>query len=168
VEVAFDGLTALEVARAFRPDVVLLDVNLPGIDGYELARRLRAEYRSEVSLIVITADDRDNVNSQSCETYVDHRFTKPVDFNTLIDLLAWDNFIDRERGISLRTAELLTRAESCMAASVNLCRRSADAVESSRKSVRRAKEAISALRAIPLGGRAASRLHLALEHWPKD
>src|SRR4051812_38833609 len=60
VEVAFDGLGALEVARAFRPDVALLDVGLPGINGYELARRLRAEYGSDVLLIVLTAYHQNN------------------------------------------------------------------------------------------------------------
>src|SRR5690242_9637615 len=60
VEVAFDGLRALEVAREFRPDVALLDVGLPHIDGYELARRLRSEYGPEVLLIIVTAYARDN------------------------------------------------------------------------------------------------------------
>src|SRR5205814_2301822 len=43
VELAFDGPSALEAARRVRPDVVLLDIGLPGMDGYEVARRLRAE-----------------------------------------------------------------------------------------------------------------------------
>jgi CheY-like chemotaxis protein len=156
VKVAFDGFKALEVARAFRPDVVLLDVNLPGIDGYELARRLRAEYGSDVSLIIITADDRDNADSQGCERCVDHRFTKPVDFKILSDVLAVDNFTDWESEISSGTAELLIRAEWCIAASVKLCQRSAEVVKSSRKSMRLAQEAIYALRATTLPGRSAS------------
>src|SRR3954451_21507039 len=61
VAVAFDGRRALEVARDFRPDVALLDVGLPYIDGYELARRLRGEYGPGVVLIIIiTAYARDN------------------------------------------------------------------------------------------------------------
>ena len=55
VAVAFDGLRALEVALEFRPDVALLDVGLPHVDGYELARRLRDEYGPEVLLIIVTA-----------------------------------------------------------------------------------------------------------------
>jgi DNA-binding response OmpR family regulator len=156
VKVAFDGLMALEVARTFRPDVVLLDVNLPRIGGYELARRLRAEYGFEVSLIIITADDRDYADREGCEMCVDHRFTKPVDFNTLINLLAADDFTDRERRISSSTAELLTRAERCMAASVKLCQRSAETLELSRNSMRLMQEAISALRATSLPDRSAS------------
>jgi CheY-like chemotaxis protein len=59
VRVAFDGLQALEVARVYRPDVALVDVGLPGIDGYELVRRLRDEFGPDVLLIIITAYARE-------------------------------------------------------------------------------------------------------------
>ena len=88
VAVAFDGREALDVAREFRPDVALLDVGLPHIDGYELARRLRAEYGPEVLLIIITAYARDNPRRQAYEAYFDHHFTKPLDYTTIADLLA--------------------------------------------------------------------------------
>src|SRR4051794_35603911 len=88
VAVAFDGRTALEVARDFRPDVALLDVGLPHIDGYELARRLRSEYGPEVLLIIITAYARDNDRRRAYEAYFDHHFTKPIDCMTIPDLLA--------------------------------------------------------------------------------
>src|SRR3954447_5587065 len=83
VAVAFDGRRALEVAREFRPDVALLDVGLPHLDGYELARRLRAEYGPEVLLIIITADARDNPCRQAYEADFDHHFTKPLDYMTI-------------------------------------------------------------------------------------
>src|SRR3954453_18237037 len=88
VAVAFDGLRALEVAREFRPDVALLDVGLPGIDGYELARRLRAEYGPDVLLIIVTAYARDNDRRRGYEAYFDHHFTKPIDGSVIADLLA--------------------------------------------------------------------------------
>src|SRR3954452_19764897 len=87
VAVAFDGRRTLEVAREFRPEVALLDVGLPHIDGYELARRLRAEYGPEVLLIIITAYARDNPRRQAYEVYFDHHLTKPVDFTTITDLM---------------------------------------------------------------------------------
>src|SRR3954469_24699157 len=87
VAVAFDGRQALEVAREFRPDVALLDVGLPHIDGYELARHLRSEYGPEVLLIIITAYARDNPRRQAYEVYFDHHLTKPVDFTTITDLM---------------------------------------------------------------------------------
>jgi len=88
VEIAFDGLRALEVARAFRPDMALLDVGLPGIDGYELARRLRAEFGQDMRLIIITAYAQDNPRREAYEAYFDHHFTKPLDFEVIVDLLA--------------------------------------------------------------------------------
>ena len=88
VAVAFDGLQALEVARTFRPNVALLDVGLPGIHGYELARRLRAEYGPEILLIIITAYARDNDRRRSYEAYFDHHLTKPIDFEVITGLLA--------------------------------------------------------------------------------
>jgi CheY-like chemotaxis protein len=88
VTVAFDGRQALEVARDFRPDVALVDVGLPHIDGYELARLLRAEYGPGVLLIIITAYAQDNPRRQTYEAYFDHHFTKPLDYMTIADLLA--------------------------------------------------------------------------------
>jgi len=88
VVVAFDGRQALEVARKFRPEAALLDVGLPHIDGYELARRLRSEYGPEVLLIIITAYAEDNYRRQTHEAYFDHHFTKPLDYMTIVNLLA--------------------------------------------------------------------------------
>ncbi len=68
--------------------MVLLDVGLPHIDGYELAQRLRAEYGPEVLLIIITAYASDNPRRQAYEAYFDHHFTKPLDYTTIANLLA--------------------------------------------------------------------------------
>ena len=87
VEMAFDGLQALEVARAFRPDVALLDVGLPGINGYELARRLRAEFGQGMLLIMITAYAQDNPRRETYDAVFDHYFMKPVDFEVIAGLL---------------------------------------------------------------------------------
>lgn len=88
VQVSFDGLDALEVARSFRPDVVLLDVGLPGVDGYELARRLRAEFGLQMLLIIVSAYIHDDRGNEGQEASVDYHFTKPVDLRALTCLLA--------------------------------------------------------------------------------
>jgi DNA-binding response OmpR family regulator len=88
VRIAFDGLHALDVAREYRPEVALLDVGLPGIDGYQLARQLRAAFGPTVLLIIITAYARDKRNSEAGKADFDHFFIKPVDFTVIIRLLA--------------------------------------------------------------------------------
>jgi CheY-like chemotaxis protein len=88
VRIVFDGLHALDVAREYRPDVALLDVGLPGIDGYELARRLRAEFGPDILLVIITAYAREQRYSEASRADVDHFFIKPVDFTVITRLLA--------------------------------------------------------------------------------
>src|SRR5438876_662826 len=55
VDVALDGKTALQRARAKQPDVVLLDICMPGMDGYEVAGQLRAMFQNKVRLVATTA-----------------------------------------------------------------------------------------------------------------
>jgi DNA-binding response OmpR family regulator len=88
VRIAFDGLQGLNLAKVFRPDVALLDVGLPDIDGYELARHLRAEIGPAVILIImITACERKPRESEAGEAVFDFFFTKPVDFAVIRTLL---------------------------------------------------------------------------------
>jgi CheY-like chemotaxis protein len=88
VTTALDGRCAIERAKSFRPDVALLDVGLPDISGYELARRLRAEFGPGIVLIVITAYARDFKREYVDETVFDYFFMKPLDFTIITDLLS--------------------------------------------------------------------------------
>jgi DNA-binding response OmpR family regulator len=88
VQTALDGRGAIELALSFRPDAALLDVGLPDINGYELARRLRAEFGSDVVLIIVTAYTRDFGRQQSDVAAYDHFFLKPLDFSVIAALLA--------------------------------------------------------------------------------
>ncbi|MFZ2362372.1 MAG: response regulator transcription factor [Anaerolineae bacterium] len=63
VETAADGPTALKAARAFRPDLVVLDIMLPGLDGIEVLRRLRQESDVYVLMLTARADEMDKVVS---------------------------------------------------------------------------------------------------------
>jgi CheY-like chemotaxis protein/GAF domain-containing protein len=86
--VAFDGPSGLEAARGFQPDLLLLDLGLPGMDGYAVAQTLRQEPSlSSMEVVALTgyahADDR----RKARESGVDHYFTKPVDLDSLRRLL---------------------------------------------------------------------------------
>jgi PAS domain S-box-containing protein len=89
VLVARTGPTALEVAAAFRPALVLLDIGLPGMDGYEVARRLRANPgltgMTLCALTGYTPSEADRLRPR--QAGFDHHFVKPIGLNILLGLL---------------------------------------------------------------------------------
>jgi len=88
VELAHDGGAALQAAREVRPEVVLLDIGLPGMDGYEVARRLRATAGMEaVRLIALTGYGQEADRRLSRLAGFDHHLVKPVDLDHLRGLL---------------------------------------------------------------------------------
>jgi signal transduction histidine kinase len=85
--VAHDGPSALEVAKQFRPQVILLDVGLPRLHGYEVARRLRQQdWAREAHVVAITGWGLE-ADRQAEAAGIDHRLLKPVDPQTLHALL---------------------------------------------------------------------------------
>jgi DNA-binding response OmpR family regulator len=88
VRTAYDGEQALETARAFHPDIVLLDIGLPKVSGYEVARQLRAERGTSVLIVAITGWGQAQDRERAREAGFDHHFTKPVDFDGLLELIA--------------------------------------------------------------------------------
>lgn len=89
VRTASDGLSALSVAEAFRPAAILLDIGLPVLDGYEVARRIRANAAlAGVLLIALTGYCQDTDRERSLEVGFDHYFVKPTDPRVLCDVLA--------------------------------------------------------------------------------
>lgn len=88
VKVALDGFTALGTARSFEPDVVVSDLGLPGMDGYEVARRLRAEPAfGRVVLIALSGYGREEDKERSLHAGFDHHHVKPIDVTWLFSLL---------------------------------------------------------------------------------
>ena len=84
----FDGRTALDTAVKFRPDAVFLDIGLPGMDGYEIAERLREiPQASRIVLVAITGYGQDEDRRRSREAGIDHHLVKPVAPETLQKLL---------------------------------------------------------------------------------
>jgi CheY-like chemotaxis protein len=88
-EVAYDGATAWKTALAQRPAVILLDLGLPDTDGWELARRLRAEPAlRHVVLVAVSGYDRDNDRERSRQVGFHHHLLKPADPEVLQQILA--------------------------------------------------------------------------------
>ena len=80
--VVHDGASALDAALAFRPHVALLDIGLPIMNGYEVAKRLRAQ-QSPISLVALTGYGRDSDREQSKTAGFDAHMVKPVDLREL-------------------------------------------------------------------------------------
>lgn len=88
VATALDGRSAIETANSFRPHVVLLDIGLPILDGYQVAERLRGDARTRKAMIIaISAYGRDCEPSRSRQSAFDHYLVKPVYFYALLALL---------------------------------------------------------------------------------
>ena len=88
VEMAHDGPAALEALRMFGPDVALLDIGLPGMDGYELARRIRGDPQSaHLRLVALTGYGQEKDLRLSQEAGFDYHLVKPVDPEQLESIL---------------------------------------------------------------------------------
>jgi CheY-like chemotaxis protein len=89
IQTAHDGLEAVQAAAAFRPRVVLLDIGLPKLNGYEAAKRMREQSGNEkIIIIAISGWGQDRDKHKALESGFDHHLTKPVEHATLEKLLA--------------------------------------------------------------------------------
>ena len=89
VRTAGDGVQALETAEQFRPDIALLDIGMPQLNGYDVARQLRNRpWGRQVLLIAVTGWGGADHRQQTAEAGFDHHLTKPVDPAALTRLLA--------------------------------------------------------------------------------
>jgi len=87
VETALGGPAALRSARAKPPEVVLLDISMPGMNGYEVARQLRSMFQDRVVLIALTAYGFEGDKRRCLEAGFDHHLVKPADPVKLEQLL---------------------------------------------------------------------------------
>ena len=89
VRLAFNGPEALEAAATFNPEVVLLDIGLPGMNGYEVARHLRSRPHSlGITLIAVTGYGQESDRMRTAEAGFDRHLTKPVDPEQLRTMIA--------------------------------------------------------------------------------
>jgi DNA-binding response OmpR family regulator len=79
VRVAYDATEALVAIEEHRPHCVLLDINMPGIDGCELSKRLREKHGDDIVLVAITGSDNQDQRVADTFARVDHYLRKPVD-----------------------------------------------------------------------------------------
>ncbi len=89
VRTAHDGLEAIELAEAFRPEVILLDIGLPRLNGYDTCQRLREQsWGRGIFIVALTGWGQDDDRRRSQEAGFDYHLLKPVDFAVLERLLA--------------------------------------------------------------------------------
>jgi CheY-like chemotaxis protein len=85
--IAHEGGEALRAAEEFRPDIVLLDIGMPGLDGYEVARRLRRQSSGPLRIVAVTGWGQDADRQRSAEAGFDLHLVKPVDASELAQAL---------------------------------------------------------------------------------
>lgn len=97
VQVAHSGASGLALAQDFCPQVVFLDIGMPGMDGYEVCRRLRQQPGTEGAVVIaLTGWGQDEDRRRSHDTGFDHHLVKPVEPDTLGELLAHPNLLQQE------------------------------------------------------------------------
>ena len=88
-QVVHSGMAALEAVEANPPDVILLDIGLPGMDGFEVARRLRRiDGNRQILLVAVTGYGHDEDRRKSLEAGFNHHLVKPLDLGQLESILA--------------------------------------------------------------------------------
>jgi DNA-binding response OmpR family regulator len=87
VRVAYDGEEALAAEGDFLPHVILLDIGMPKLSGYEVAKRVRELRGPGVLIVAITGWGQEDDRQRARDAGFDHHFTKPVDYAVLLDLI---------------------------------------------------------------------------------
>lgn len=99
VDTALDAESAIEAIRVHRPDVILMDIQLPGIDGLELTRRLKGEPEThDIVIIAVTAYAMKGDQAKALEAGCDDYITKPIDTRSLPETIA--RHLDKRKGLS--------------------------------------------------------------------
>ena len=89
VRTVYEGTSVVEVALDYRPNVVLLDIGLPGLNGFEIAKRIRQQPAlQKVVLVAMTGYGQESDRQRSHEAGFDHHLVKPGDFGRLLEILA--------------------------------------------------------------------------------
>ncbi len=105
IRTAYDGMEAVKVAEAFRPELVLLDIGLPKLNGYDVARRIRQQpWGRDVILVALTGWGQDEDRRRSQEAGFNFHIVKPLELAALEKLLAESG---KESGTPRATSQAL-------------------------------------------------------------
>jgi CheY-like chemotaxis protein len=85
---AYDAPSGLSLIETFAPDVVLLDIGMASVDGYETCRRIRARQRGPITVVAVTGWGQDADKQRARDAGFDAHLTKPVDLSRIRELLA--------------------------------------------------------------------------------
>jgi CheY-like chemotaxis protein len=88
VRTAHDGISALEIAAKFEPALAILDIGMPKLNGYDVARRLRARFKDRIVLVAITGWGQEDDKRRAVEAGFDHHLTKPVELQAVDRILS--------------------------------------------------------------------------------
>jgi signal transduction histidine kinase/ActR/RegA family two-component response regulator len=89
VRIAYDGVEAVGVASEYRPDAVVLDIGMPKMNGYDVAKKLRAEATGkDITIIVVSGWGQEADKQRSRESGIDHHLVKPLEPSSLLRVLA--------------------------------------------------------------------------------
>ncbi len=90
VSVAFNGKDGIKMARKIRPDVILLDIIMPKMDGYEVLKALKQDPKTmAVPVIMLSAKSEDSSKVKASEMYSEYYITKPIEADELIGKIEW-------------------------------------------------------------------------------
>lgn len=105
IEVADSGFAALTIIDRFLPDIILMDICMPGMDGLETASKIRAKVNQEIPVIFISAVKDSETKRRALETGASSFFNKPIDLKLLLNtinktlkLQAWEEQIHSFEG----------------------------------------------------------------------
>jgi CheY-like chemotaxis protein len=98
VRIALDGHLALEVVKEFRPALMLLDITMPGIDGYSVCQTIRATYGKDIYVVAVTGWAKDEDRQKALASGFDDHVAKPVPMERLMQVV--------ERAIDRRSSKL--------------------------------------------------------------
>ncbi|MCP4753722.1 MAG: response regulator [Proteobacteria bacterium] len=107
--IASSGEEALRVVDGFKPDIVLLDIMMPGIDGYEVCRRIRTQHGlTKVKIVFLSAKTMARDLSKGYEVGADDYLVKPFEHRELLDKIRdWIHSVKEERKRSVKLDKLL-------------------------------------------------------------